>query len=119
MSSFATHTGGLNVGAFSAAKAGANRIVSKMAEELAPHRIRVNAASPLGVNPTGGRSNPQFLNMAADAGTTVDDYPREKLVAGRYQDPDETAAVMAFLLSDDASFVNGVTIDVAGGGFRV
>jgi NAD(P)-dependent dehydrogenase (short-subunit alcohol dehydrogenase family) len=119
MSSFATHTGGLNVGAFSAAKAGANRIVSKMAEELAPHRIRVNAASPLGINPTGGRSNPQFLHMAADAGTTVDDYPRQRFVAGRYQDPDETAAVLAFLLSDDASFVNGVTVDVAGGGFKV
>jgi NAD(P)-dependent dehydrogenase (short-subunit alcohol dehydrogenase family) len=37
---------------------------------------------------------------------------------GRLAEPDEIAAVAAFLLSDDASYITGATIDAAGDGFN-
>jgi meso-butanediol dehydrogenase/(S,S)-butanediol dehydrogenase/diacetyl reductase len=41
--------------------------------------------------------------------------PRQRIPLGRPAPPEEVAAVIAFLASDDASFVNGVNLPIDGG----
>ena len=98
------------VGTFAAAKAAVERLVRDLADEVGAHGIRVNAVRPLGVDPkatSGG--NPHLSRLVdADGAATVN-------AMGRFQQPDETAAVIDFLLGAGASFVNGAAIDVDGG----
>lgn len=43
------------------------------------------------------------------------DWVYQNLPLGRPQTPDETASVASFICSDDASFVSGVCVPIAGG----
>lgn len=100
--------------AFSAAKAGAEAFTKLLARELAEHRIRVNMVHPLGVDTGDGIKNPGLARAAEKAGRSVDDWMRDQIPMGRFQKPDETAAVVAFLCTDAASFTSGQAISVAG-----
>jgi 3-oxoacyl-[acyl-carrier protein] reductase len=98
------------VGTFAAAKAAVERLVRDLADELGTHRIRVNAVRPLGVDPdaTAG-GNPHLSRLVDEGGAS------NVNAMGRFQHPDETAAVIDFLLGPAASFVNGAALDVDGG----
>lgn len=98
------------VGAFAAAKAAVERLVRDLADELGAHGIRINAVRPLGVDPdaTAG-GNPHLTRLVDDRGASAVN------AMGRFQHPDETAAVIDFLLGAGASFVNGAAVDVDGG----
>lgn len=100
--------------AFSAAKAGAEALTKLFARELAPHAIRVNMVHPLCVDPGDAANNPGLARAAEKVGRTVDEWMRDMVPFGRFQSPDETAAVIAFLCSPDASFTSGQAISVAG-----
>lgn len=100
--------------AFSAAKVGAEALTKLFARELAPHDIRVNMVHPLGVDPGDASVNPGLARAAARAGRTVEEWMRDMIPMGRWQQADETAAVIAFLCSPDASFTSGQAISVAG-----
>ena len=86
-----------------------------LAPELAERGIAINAISP-GATAT---------DMAAEVGAlytppALHDAPFEKIIQsmsaiGRLAEPDEIAAVTAFLLSPDASYITGATIDASGG----
>jgi NAD(P)-dependent dehydrogenase (short-subunit alcohol dehydrogenase family) len=77
-----------------------------MALSLAPHGIRVNAIGP-------GSIRTDMLNAVFDdADARMRVLSRTPL--GRIGEPEEVAAVAAFLASDDASYISGQTIYVDG-----
>ena len=116
LSSYATVAAATGTSAFAAAKAGVDRLVAALAMELAPHQIRVNGVRPLGVDPdASGSGHPYLEQTVAQSGGDRSQWVRSKIALDRLQDPDETAAVIAFLLSDEASFITGECTTVAGG----
>jgi NAD(P)-dependent dehydrogenase (short-subunit alcohol dehydrogenase family) len=104
LSSHVTRSAAVGFGAFAAAKAGVQMLTKTLSYELAPHGIRVNAVAPLGV--AGPQPNPGLAATLRDPGS---------IPLGRFQSPDEVAAVAAHLLCADASFVTGETVYVSGG----
>jgi NAD(P)-dependent dehydrogenase (short-subunit alcohol dehydrogenase family) len=114
LGSFAAVRLGPGPPAFSAAKAGAEALTKLFARELAPHGIRVNMVHPLGVDPGDAAKNPGLARAAEAAGRSVEEWMRDQIPFGRFQTPDETAAVVAFLCTPDASFTSGQAISVAG-----
>lgn len=101
---------------YAASKAAVLSLTKSFAAELAPLGIRVNAVAP-------GRINTELSEFANhEIGKLTGQDPEETIrvrVAsnplGRMGDPSEVAAVVAFLASDDASYVTGECINVCGG----
>ena len=92
--------------AYSAAKGGLVALTHVMAFELAPKGISVNAVSPGPVETAMSAKN-----MPA---STLRPYV-ERIPQGRLAQASELAAAIAFLVSPDASYINGTTLDVDAG----
>jgi NAD(P)-dependent dehydrogenase (short-subunit alcohol dehydrogenase family) len=116
LSSYSAVVGPAGSGAISSARSALNHLVEVMALELGPKGIRVNAVQPLSVRSADPRfPNPGLQRLVDSQAPEAAQWVQHNLPLGRPQDPDETAAVAAFLCSDEASFVSGVSIPVAGG----
>ena len=92
---------------YSISKGGINQLTKVMALSLAPHGIRVNAIGP------GSIMTDMLASVNADPEAKRRLLSRTPL--GRIGDPDEIAAVAAFLASDEASYITGQTIYADGG----
>ncbi|MCU1501033.1 MAG: 3-oxoacyl-ACP reductase [Ilumatobacteraceae bacterium] len=99
--------GDRGMAAYSAAKAGALNFTRSLAIELAPERIRVNAVSP-------GAIDTPMAAPATSLAAGREAY-RRAIPAGRIGRPEEVAAAIAFLASDEATFVIGSNLVVDGG----
>lgn len=115
LSSHAALSPTAGAGAIGAARAAIGQLVRVLAVELGPHQIRVNAVAPLAVEPEPRFPNPGLLALAEKQGIEYHEWIRRRIPLGRSQQATETAAVIAFLCSDAASFVSGTTIGVNGG----
>jgi NAD(P)-dependent dehydrogenase (short-subunit alcohol dehydrogenase family) len=91
---------------YGASKAGIVSVTRTMALELAPHGIRVNAIAP-GVSDT---AQPREVMSDDDLAAAGRANP-----LGRIGQPEDSARVVAFLVSDYAAYVTGQTIFVNGG----
>ncbi len=89
---------------YAAAKAGVIGLTKSLALELAP-AITVNAISP-------GYTNTE---MNAEALAKHGDAIRAKIPAKRVAEPEEIAALAAFLASEEAGYITGETINANGG----
>jgi 3-oxoacyl-[acyl-carrier protein] reductase len=92
--------------AYAAAKAGVAMLSRHLAAELGPRGIRVNCLAPSAV-------------VNEKMATRMTDDQRAQLAKafplGRLGQPDDVAAAALYLLSDAASWVTGVTLDISGG----
>ena len=84
-----------------------SNLTRSLALEYAARGVRVNAVAP---SLTTTDATAELLKSEAVMSTF-----RGRLPMGRPATPDEVAAVISFLASDDASFVNGVILPVDGG----
>lgn len=90
---------------YSASKGAVSAMTRTLAKEVAPHGIRVNAVAPGRVATAMAKLSSDERNRAALG----------RIPLGRFAEPDEIADSVAYLLSDQASYITGVTLNVSGG----
>jgi NAD(P)-dependent dehydrogenase (short-subunit alcohol dehydrogenase family) len=96
---------------YAATKAAVRSLTRSLAAELMPRGIRVNAVSP------GIIDTPIFerLGLGAAGLEALRRDLASQVPMGRMGEPEEVARVVAFLASDDASYLTGCEIPVSGG----
>jgi meso-butanediol dehydrogenase/(S,S)-butanediol dehydrogenase/diacetyl reductase len=99
--------GDYGLAAYNAAKAGVINLTRAMAIDHGPHGVRVNSVSP------GLIATPLAAPLHGD-NRIMSDYSR-LVPLGRAGKPEEIASAIAFLASDDASYVTGSNLVVDGG----
>lgn len=121
MASMAGVGGPVNMGAYGASKFGVVGLTQTASKDLAPYNIRVNAISPGFMGP--GFMWDRQVDLQAAALSQYYDKDRnvvanqmvEEVPMRRYGSIEEIPGTVAYLMSDDASFVTGVNIKISGG----
>ncbi|RPA57662.1 NAD(P)-dependent oxidoreductase [Gordonia oryzae] len=103
---------------YSAAKHGVVGLVKTAAIELAPYKIRVNSVHPWGVNTAMG-------GMGIDGQKVFEDNPSYAAAMGQYwfeppiSEPEDIAASVVFLASDDARTITGIQLPIDHGATKI
>ncbi|MFA7554616.1 MAG: 1,6-dihydroxycyclohexa-2,4-diene-1-carboxylate dehydrogenase [Spongiibacteraceae bacterium] len=103
---------------YSAAKGGVNAITSSLAMELGEYGIRVMGVAP-GATDVGERAVPRRTEKLSEQELKwwdeISHQYIERTLLKRACTPDEQASVIAFVASEDASYMTGETLSVGGG----
>jgi NAD(P)-dependent dehydrogenase (short-subunit alcohol dehydrogenase family) len=110
VSSISAHVGAPYQTAYCGTKGAISMLAKALGANLGEHGIRVNAVEP------GWVQTPMSAPMMADPAAVR--YYTERIALHRAAQPEELAGTIAYLLSDDASYVTSATL-LADGGFIV
>lgn len=105
IASIAGKEGNPNLGAYSASKGAVIALTKSVAKELATTGVLVNSIAPAVI----------ATPMNADTAPEVLEYMLSKIPMSRIGQPEEVAALVAWLGSDDCSFSTGACYDISGG----
>ena len=94
--------------AYGTSKAAVHAITRALAKDLAEYNIRVNAVSP-------GTIDTPFHAQIKSTKPDVFASWKNNIMLGRLGQPEEVAAVVSFLASENASFITAETIQIGGG----
>ncbi|MBI4200316.1 MAG: 3-oxoacyl-ACP reductase FabG [Chloroflexi bacterium] len=108
VSSDAGRVGSSGEAVYTAAKAGIIGFSKAVAREVARYQINVNVVCP------GPTNTALFKEVARDRPKLADALARA-IPWGRIGEPEDIAAAVAFLASDDAAYITGQTLSVSGG----
>lgn len=109
ISSVASQEGNQSKTAYCASKAAMDAAIRCMAKELAPKKVRVNSVMP-------GITKTAILEQILDNGDDSEDL--KNIMARQYLgicEPEQVAATVAFLLSEEAGFITGSAVAVDSG----
>jgi 2-dehydro-3-deoxy-L-rhamnonate dehydrogenase (NAD+) len=105
VASIAGKEGNPNASAYSASKAGVIALTKSLGKELAAHNIAVNCITP-------AAARTRIFDQMSQAHI---DFMLSKIPRGRFVTPDEIAALIAWVASEDNSFTTGAVFDISGG----
>ncbi|MGH8444848.1 MAG: SDR family NAD(P)-dependent oxidoreductase [Solimonas sp.] len=105
IASVAGKEGNPNASHYSASKAGLICLTKSLGKELATKNILVNCITPATAN----------TEILAQMKPEHVEYMRSRIPMGRLGEPQETAAMICWLASEDCSFTTGGTFDISGG----
>ena len=106
ISSNSSLAGDMGLAAYASAKAGVNSLTRSIATSYGKQGIRCNAVSP------GGIKGPSFRTIIPQ---DVQDVMERNCLLPTLGEPEDVAAVIAFLASDEARFITGQVLRVDGG----
>ncbi len=107
IASLLSFQGGIRVPSYTASKSAVMGLTRLLANELAPHRINVNAVAP------GYMATDNTAPLRADAQRNADILAR--IPAGRWGAPEDLQGTLVFLASAASDYVTGYTVAVDGG----
>jgi 2-dehydro-3-deoxy-L-rhamnonate dehydrogenase (NAD+) len=105
IASVAGKEGNPNASAYSASKAAVIALTKSLGKELADTAIRVNCVTPAAVR------TPMFAQMTQ----SHIEYMLSKIPLGRFGEPEEIAALVGWIASEECSFSTGAVFDLSGG----
>jgi len=107
IASLLSFQGGIRVPSYTAAKSAVMGLTRLLANELAPHRITVNAIAP------GYMATDNTTALRADPQRNAEILAR--IPAGRWGEPEDLQGALVFLASSASDYVTGYTVAVDGG----